>query len=350
MFTSILNKYVILPAAIAASVAGYIYYAFNAPLVIPKENPSFEVIRGDNISTIAKQLHTSGVLQHPDVLILITYLSGKSGTIKAGEYLLDESMTAKTLLKKLTTGDVVKRQIMFLEGWTFDQMLQELKRHESYIKITLANESPKGIMQKLGFPNQYPEGRFFPDSYRYEKNMTDLTLLRKAHEKMDSVLQSEWQQRDNNVPYKTPDEALIMASIVEKETGVADERARIAAVFINRLKLGMPLQTDPAVIYGVGTAYQGNLTKAHLLKDTPYNTYTRAGLPPTPIANPSKEAIHAALHPADEKALYFVGKGDGTHYFSQTLEEHNRAVRQYQLDRKSDNYHSRSKVNEGVKP
>lgn len=335
----ILNRYAAILLLVGICAVGYVIYCFNAPLLLIDKNATIEVVRGDNISTIANQLYQKGILRHPTTLILMTYISGKASTIKAGEYSLSDNMSAKQLLAKLITGDVIKRQVTFLEGWTFNQIQQELKLHNN-ITLTLDNASPQQIMERLGFPKQNQEGVFFPDSYRYEKGTTDLTILRKAHELMASILQSEWEQRDKALPYKTPYEALIMASIIEKETGSPDERARIAAVFINRLKLGMPLQTDPTVIYGLGGAYKGNLTRAHLLKDTPYNTYTRVGLPPTPIASPSKQAIHAALHPAEEKSLYFVGKGDGTHYFSQTLSEHNKAVRQYQLDRKSDNYHS----------
>lgn len=335
----IFNKYSACLLIIIIATAGYIFYCLNAPLTLSQESASIEVVRGDNISSVARQLHERGVLQHPNVLVLATYISGKAAAIRAGEYLLDDGMTPIQLLKKLIRGDVVKRQVTFIEGWTFEQMQQEIKKHNG-IEIMLGNSGFQTIMTAMGLPNLNPEGQFFPDTYRYEKGTSDIVIFRKAYELMQSTLASEWSQRDTNLPYQTPYEALIMASIIEKETGTPEERARIAAVFINRLKMKMPLQTDPTVIYGLGNTYKGNLTKAHLLKDGPYNTYTRVGLPPTPIANPSKQAIHAALHPAPEKVLYFVGKGDGTHYFSETLAEHNRAVRQYQLDRKIDNYHS----------
>ena len=319
--------------------ASYIYYCFNSPLNISADNISFDIVRGDSISKVADQLHQSGMLQHDKVFVFVAYVTRQSRNIKAGEYLISKNSTAKQLLEKFASGDVVKRQITFLEGWTFKQILEELK-HNDNIEFTINGLSPEAIMGKLELGNENPEGRFFPDSYRYEKGIDAQTILRMAYERMNTILQEEWRERDQNVPYKNAYEALIMASIIEKETGAPDERARIAAVFVNRLKLGMPLQTDPTVIYGLGDAYKGNLTRAHLLQDTPYNTYTRVGLPPTPIASAGKAAIHAALHPASEKVLYFVGKGDGTHYFSQTLTEHNQAVRQYQLNINKSDYHS----------
>lgn len=337
--TNILYKCIALFSLSFLLAIGYISYCINSPLNASSANTTFEIIRGDSISKVADRLHQLGILQHDKVFVFVTYITGQSAKIKAGEYLIDEKLTHKQLLKKFTSGDVVKRQITFLEGWTFAQMLEELKRND-HIEFTIGDLSPAAIMEKLGLGNENPEGKFFPDSYRYEKGSNALTILRTAYDRMDTILQAHWLQRDANLPYKNAYEALIMASIIEKETGAPSERVRIAAVFINRLKLGMPLQTDPTVIYGLGDAYKGNLTRAHLLQDTPYNTYTRAGLPPTPIASAGKEAIHAALHPANEKSLYFVGKGDGTHYFSQTLTEHNKAVRQYQLNRNKDNYRS----------
>lgn len=339
MLKILLNKFSAALISIFLMMMGYFFYCFNSALVLNDNNTAFEVVRGDSISSVAKRLQEQGVLQHPSLFIVATYVSGQATKIKAGEYLLNDGITSKQLLEKLVQGDVVKRQITFVEGWTFEQMQQEIKKHPT-IKATIDASNTKTLAAQIGLPNHHLEGQFFPDSYQYEKDSTDVVIFRKAHELMASTLAIEWEKRSANLPYKTPYEALIMASIVEKETGAPVERSRIAAVFINRLKMGMPLQTDPTVIYGLGKAYKGNLTKAHLLADTPYNTYTRVGLPPTPIANPSREAIHAALHPANEKTLYFVGKGDGTHYFSQTLSEHNKAVRQYQLDRKSNNYHS----------
>jgi UPF0755 protein len=339
MRITILYKCIALLLISILAAASYLYYCINLPLNIVSDKAPFEVNRGDNISKVANRLNQAGILQHPELFILFAYMAGDASNIKAGEYLLDVDLTPSKLLQKFTSGDVVKRQITFLEGWTFRQILEELKRNTT-IDITSKDLSSNIIMEKLGFGGEYPEGRFFPDSYRYEKGTTDLTILQKAHERMGMILQEEWQQRDTNLPYKNSYDALIMASIIEKETGAPSERSRIASVFINRLKKGMPLQTDPTVIYGMGDSYKGNLTRADLQRDTPYNTYVRTGLPPTPIANPSREAIHAALHPASDSALYFVGKGDGTHYFSQTLTEHNKAVRQYQLNRRNDNYRS----------
>lgn len=318
----------------------YYWYCINTTLKIDQQETTLDIAYGDNIIRIAQRLYKDGLLAHPNQLVLATYLSGNASKIKAGEYLLQDKMTIKQLMQKMTIGDVIKRQVTFLEGWTFKQILAELKRYPN-IKTTIEEGSLDNVWNEIGLaPAMSPEGQFFPDSYQYEKGVTDISILRRSHDLMEVTLQNEWQTRAANLPYKNAYEALIMASIIEKETGVASERDRIAAVFINRLKLNMPLQTDPTVIYGLGERYTGNLTKAHLQQDTPYNTYTRVGLPVTPIANPGKEAIHAALHPASGNVLYFVAKGDGTHYFSETLTEHNKAVRQYQVDQKSKTYHS----------
>jgi UPF0755 protein len=262
--------------------------------------------------------------------------------IRTGEYLLRQGMTPLELLTALNEGDVVHHQVTLVEGKTFRQTLATLLAEEKLHKSLNGLPDPI-LIERLGIDGNNLEGLFFPDTYQYTVDMSDADVLKQAHQKMQMILEEEWQARDANLPYKNSYEALIMASIVEKETGAPEERPAIAGIFVRRLQKGMRLQTDPTVIYGLGDAYKGNLTKQHLLDDTPYNTYTRAGLPPTPIALPGREAIHAALHPEPGDSLFFVGKGDGHHYFSATLAEHEKAVRKYQLVRKKD-YHSSPSV------
>jgi len=230
---------------------------------------------------------------------------------------------------------VVQYSLTLVEGWNFRQVRSALAKHEK-IEQTLDGLSDSEVMAKLGHEGVFPEGRFFPDTYRFVRGMTDAQLLEKAYDRLDKVLAQEWEQRDPGVPYTTPYQALIMASLVEKETGVPQERGQIAGVFVRRMKIGMPLQTDPTVIYGLGERYNGKLTRAHLREPTPYNTYTIPGLPPTPIAMVGREAIYAALHPADGTSLYFVAKGDGSHTFSDDLDAHNSAVREFQIKRRAD--------------
>ena len=240
-------------------------------------------------------------------------------------------MTAYQLFEMMGNGEVSQAGVTFIEGWTFKQMREELNRAEGieHVSMALTNEQ---ILTQIGASETHPEGLFFPDTYYFTEGMSDMDILQRAYEAMHSKFEAAWASRVEGLPYQTPYQALIMASIIEKETGKAAERPLIAKVFLNRLKIGMRLQTDPTVIYGLGEKYDGNIHKQDLLKDTPYNTYTREGLPPTPIAMPGMAAIEAALHPdATSAALYFVGKGDGSHAFSNTLEEHNRAVARYQL-------------------
>ena len=239
-------------------------------------------------------------------------------------------MTALQLLDNMVRGKVVQYSLTLVEGWTFKQMMAAINAHPS-ITHTLTGLTNSQLMTQLGWADQHPEGHFYPDTYSFSRGFSDVAFLQRAHRMMVQRLASEWRQRDTTVPYKTPYDALIMASIVERETGAAEERAQIAGVFVRRLKIGMALATDPTVIYGIGASFDGNLRKRDLQTDTPYNTYLRRGLPPTPIAMPGGDAIHAALHPASGKTLYFVARGNGTHYFSETLQEHNNAVRKYQL-------------------
>jgi len=255
--------------------------------------------------------------------------------LHSGEYRMTPGMTAQDLIGLWQRGEVVQYSLTLVEGWNFRQVRSALAKHEK-IEQTLAGLSDSEVMDKLGHPGEFPEGRFFPDTYRFVRGMTDVQLLEKAYGRLEKVLAQEWEQRDPDVPYADPYKALIMASLIEKETGVPQERGQIAGVFVRRMKIGMPLQTDPTVIYGLGERYNGKLTRAHLREPTPYNTYTIPGLPPTPIAMVGREAIHAALHPVPGSSLYFVAKGDGSHTFSDDLDAHNNAVREYQIKRRAD--------------
>ncbi|NNJ83768.1 MAG: endolytic transglycosylase MltG, partial [Gammaproteobacteria bacterium] len=260
---------------------------------------------------------------------------GLASKIKAGEYELEPGLTPRRLLGKLVRGKVVQRTLTVVEGWNFTELMAAV-RANGHLLHTLEEDSANAvIMERIGFSGQHPEGRFYPDTYHFPHDTTDIAFLKRAYATMARKLSAQWAQKAEGLPYDTPDEALIMASIVEKETGKPEERTQVAGVFVRRLKRGMRLQSDPTVIYGMGAAFTGNIRRADLTRPTPYNTYTIRALPPTPIAMPGEAAIHAALHPADGKALYFVAKGNGGHQFSATLIEHNRAVARYQLRRKT---------------
>lgn len=255
-------------------------------------------------------------------------LSGQARLIKAGSYELVPGTSPRKLLRMLVRGEETLKSITLVEGWTFLQVRAALQKAEQLEPDTLAL-SPEIIMEKLDRPGVHPEGRFFPDTYTYAKGSSDLAVLKRAARAMDKRLDAAWSLRSPDTPLKSPEQALILASIVEKETGKASDRAQIGGVFSNRLRIGMPLQTDPTVIYGLGTQFDGNLRKRDLQHDTPYNTYTRTGLPPTPIAMPGRAALLAAVQPAPTQALYFVARGDGSSAFSNNLDEHNRAVNKY---------------------
>jgi len=306
----------------------------DAPLGVPEQGVHYTVERGVSLRRVAADLKALGILAKPLYLRLLGRERGDANAIKAGEYALTEGMTPTVLLDLLVSGKVVEYSVTLVEGLTFTQFMESIRQHP-VIKQTLpAEASSAEVMAAVGSPGEHPEGRFFPDTYLFPKGTTDVRILRWAHERMAGILAQEWESRSEGLPLETPYEALTLASIIEKETGKAEERAQIAGVFVRRLQKGMLLQTDPTVIYGMGDRFDGNIRRSDLKRDTPYNTYTRAGLTPTPICMPGRDAIHAALHPADGKALYFVAKGDGGHQFSATLAEHNRAVRRYQLKKK----------------
>jgi len=291
---------------------------------------TYTIKSGTSLKKIGEDLTQRGILQHPYYFMLEGRLQGSDSRIKAGEYLLNPETTQRQLLAQFVDGKVVQHSLSLIEGWSYKKIMNAVSSNERLVQ-TLPNVDGKIVMTALGYPEVDPEGRFFPDTYHFPSGMTDIEFLHRAYEAMEHVLQKEWQERDDGLPYKTSDEALIMASIIEKETAVAEERAAIAGVFVRRLQKGMKLQTDPTVIYAMGDDFHGNIRRKDLKIDSPYNTYFYAGLPPTPIALPGVEAIHAALHPEAGDSLYFVAKGDGSHYFSKTLKEHNRAVARYQL-------------------
>jgi UPF0755 protein len=278
---------------------------------------------------VALQVQQAGVAINPGLLYWWFRLSGQARQIKAGSYELERGTTPRDLLSKLVRGEEALRSVTLVEGWNLRQLREALKKADQLKPLT-AGLTAEELMQQVGKPGLPAEGHFFPDTYTYAKGSTDLALLQRAARAMDKKLEAAWAQRAPETPLQTPEQALILASIVEKETGRASDRPMIAAVFSNRLRLGMRLQTDPTVIYGLGPLFDGNLRRADLLADTAWNTYTRSGLPPTPIAMPGRGALLAAVQPAQSKALYFVARGDGTSQFSASLDEHNRAVNKYQ--------------------
>lgn len=308
--------------------------ALVRPLAVGEDGLRFEVGSGSNLSRTLRELQQQGVIRWPRLILAYAYWQGKTG-IHTGEYLLPQGSNAMDLVSRLNRGDVTRYRLTLVEGWTFREALAHVRAGRN-ITRSEPGADPESAARALGFDGESPEGWIFPDTYIYRSGTSDIDLLRQAHERMKQVLNEEWQKRAGGLPYDSPYDALIMASLVEKETGQPSERSAIAGVFVRRLNKGMRLQTDPTVIYGLGDAFDGNLTRAHLRQPTPYNTYVNKGLPPTPIALPGRGAIHAALNPEPGDSLYFVGKGDGSHYFSATLAEHNRAVREYQLRRRAD--------------
>ncbi|MBT2300221.1 endolytic transglycosylase MltG [Variovorax paradoxus] len=299
------------------------------PLKLPAPTVDLSVEPGTTPRGVAQAVADTGTDVSPQLLYWWFRFSGQDRQIRAGSYELERGITPRTLLNVLVRGEEATRSLVLVEGWNFRQVRSALAKAEQ-LKPETFGLSDEELMARLGKPGLHPEGRFFPDTYTYSKGSTDIALLQRAMRAMDKKLDAAWAARAADVPLKSADEALILASIVEKETGKAQDRTQISAVFANRLRTGMPLQTDPTVIYGLGTRFDGNLRKKDLQADTPWNTYTRPGLPPTPIAMPGKAALLAAVQPAQSKSLYFVSKGDGSSHFSSSLEEHNRAVNRYQ--------------------
>jgi UPF0755 protein len=321
-------------SVVAIPVGGAGVRFSRTPLVLPTTPFDFTVEKGLSLKAVSQKLADAGLLAEPYSLWLLGRLTDDASKIQAGRYRIATPISPMELLSKMVDGDVLKVGVTFIEGMTFRDMRATLEANQD-IRVTLKGISEKDILKKLTAPESNPEGLFFPDTYQFSPGTSDLDILRASYQAMQKKLTEAWQQRAPDLPYQSPYEALIMASIVEKETGRADERPQIAGVFVNRLRRPMRLQTDPTVIYGMGEKFDGNIRRRDLTTDTPYNTYTRDGLPPTPIAMPGLASIKAALNPAKTDNLYFVatGNGDGSHVFSRTLDEHNRAVAKYQLGR-----------------
>ena len=317
-------------------VAGFAAYQdaqqlLSQPLQLTQKQ-RIEVIQGKPFSATLNDLEAQNIFAEPRLALylrLYARINGQAKALKAGEYELSPGMNSLDLLTLFVSGKIVLHELRLIEGWTFAEALSAIRSSDELVH-TLKDADAESIMTAIGRSGLAPEGRFFPDTYFFPKGMTDEAFLRRASTAMDNVLKLEWEQRQKDLPYQSVDEALIMASIVEKETGAPVERAEIAGVFVRRLAQGMKLQTDPTVIYGIGPSFDGNLRRIDLETDTPYNTYTRMGLPPTPICLPGRASIHAALHPSDGDAIYFVSRGDGTHQFSASLEQHNAAVDKFQ--------------------
>jgi UPF0755 protein len=317
---------------VAGLVLGYFYSDYQRFLDYPSDNSEtvvFEVNQGDSLGIVSSRLHKAGLITNVRWFKLMATREKAETSIKVGDYSIDPGTKPLGILATLVTGRVRQYSITFIEGSTFKQLRQTLSQNPR-VTQTLSDMTDQAIMEELGYPDQHPEGRFFPETYFFVNNTSDLKILQRAYQKMQQTVAEEWAKRDKLLPLETADQALTLASIVEKETGQASERETIAGVFIRRLRKSMLLQTDPTVIYGMGDSYKGNIRRKDLRTDTPYNTYTRPGLPPTPIAMPGRAAIYAALHPAAGDALFFVANGDGSHVFSATLKQHNQAVNQYQ--------------------
>lgn len=312
----------------------YVQDWLKAPLDIPEKGYVYELKTGHSLGHLANDLGSAGVLNHPRLLRLYARINN-ANKVHAGEYFFPKGTTPKSLLQKLIKGDVILYQVTFVEGWTAKQALAALEKMD-VVQHQLAGKNPAEQLALLGLPVSDLEGWIFPDTYSFSRNTPDVEIVQKAYRRMRTLLDAEWEKRAPNLPYKNTYEALIMASIVERETGHHSERDQIAGVFVRRLQQGMKLQTDPTVIYGMGDNYKGRITRKNLEEPTAYNTYVIPGLPPTPIALPSVASIKAVLNPAPGRALYFVAKGDGTSEFSDSLEQHNQAVRRYQLNRRSD--------------
>jgi len=318
-------------ASIPFLVIFYYLILWNWPL--SQDGQIHVISHGASLGAINRELYLQGVLPDRYSFHLLAKFTGAAKRIQAGEYRFESGVSEREILSALIHGKQVLYSIRLVEGSTFSEFLKLLSEQPK-IEQTLSGLKPSQIMQRLSYGNEYPEGRFFPDTYTFTAGTKDIDILRQAYTKMQTVLQSEWDNREKDLPYKNSYEALIMASIIEKETGRPEDRDRIAAVFVNRLRKKMRLQTDPSVIYGMGSQFDGNLRKRDLQTDTPYNTYTRGGLPPTPISLPGKQSIQAAMHPAPTNDLYFVSRGDGTSEFSENYIDHNRAVQKYQLGNK----------------
>lgn len=318
---------VILAAGLAV---WHVNSTLGSPLPVSADGTLFEIAPGSALTTVANELAEKHILQNPRIFRWYAQLKGDAGSIRAGEYRIDPGTTPRELLQKFVSGEVQLYSFTIVEGWTYSEMIQALAAHAA-VEHTITSEDWPRLSESFMASATHPEGMFLPETYSFPRGTTDVEILGQAFELLEQTLAAEWDGRDEGLPLGNSYEALVLASIIEKETALADERALISGVFMRRLQKRMRLQTDPTVIYGIGESFDGNLTRSDLQTDTPYNTYTRAGLPPTPIALPGKAAINAALHPAAGGELYFVatGLGDGSHKFSETKDQHDAAVREY---------------------
>lgn len=326
------KKHVLVAAAIMAAIAVILVSSFvfwmHAPVFSRGKPVPFEIAAGGTAKNVIRQLDEQDVPINGALFSLLVRLSGNSASLRSGPYELRAGESPARLLQKITRGIFALESLTIIEGWNFRQMRQAMAKHPA-LKHETAELPDRELLKQLGLHRHAGEGLFYPDTYLFRKGTPDMQVYRLAYEAMMSRLNALWENRDPALPYKNPYEALIMASIIEKETGHPDDRSKVSGVFINRLKIGMKLQTDPTVIYGMGKKYTGKIRRRDLQTDTPYNTYTRYGLPPTPIALPGNEALDAAFHPAETDALYFVARGDGSSHFSRNLDEHNKAVDKY---------------------
>ncbi|MDZ7651401.1 MAG: endolytic transglycosylase MltG [Burkholderiaceae bacterium] len=315
---------------VAAIAAVMVWRWYEHALPVPGERVEVRIAPGASARAIARQLRAAGVLVNEDLFVAAARAADATQSLRAGRYEITRGMTVHQLIEKLRRGDVLREKLTIVEGWTYREMRAALAATPE-LRPDSAKLSDAELLKAIGATETHPEGLFAPDTYLFDPGSSDLDLLRSAYRAQTSALAQAWEQRAATWPLKSPYELLILASIIEKETGQAAERDLVAGVFVNRLRIGMRLQTDPTVIYGLGSKFDGNLRKRDLLADGPYNSYTRAGLPPTPIALPGRASLRAAVNPAATRALYFVARGDGTSQFSDTLADHNRAVARYQL-------------------
>jgi UPF0755 protein len=325
----LLTKFLFAVLLLLAAGAASLWWWAGQPLELRTSPLDFRIAAGSSLRSAITQMREAGIDVNPTLLALLARLNRADPAIKAGSYAVKDGVTPRRLLNKLLRGKVTQGELTLVEGWTFRQWRARLDRHPDLVHESL-DLSEAQIIEKLGLNLRSLEGQLFPDTYLFDKQSSDLELMARAYRAMQRKLEAEWESRAPGLPYRSPEEALTMASIVEKETGREADRQLVAAVFVNRLRQGMLLQTDPTVIYGLGEKFDGNLRKRDLQTDTPYNTYIRPGLPPTPISMPGQASIQAALNPAPSDVVYFVARGDGSSEFSRTLEEHNRAVNKFQ--------------------
>ncbi|WP_455217771.1 endolytic transglycosylase MltG [Kaarinaea lacus] len=338
MSRSLILKVVVIMLIFGGAYGGWLVMDYRSfvgePIHFGKDGLLYEIKSGKTLTHVAKNLQSRGLIETASYLVWLGKLSGTANDIKAGEYRFKDGITPERLLEQIVNGETLQYALTIVEGWTFRQLMDAVHSNE-YLLHTLSDYNDEQIMEQIGHKGEHPEGRFLPDTYHFPRFTTDVDFLKRAYNAMQNLIEKEWPNRAIDVEYKTPYEALIMASIVEKETSLPSERKLIAGVFNRRLIKRMRLQTDPTVIYGLGRTFDGNIRRRDLRKDTPYNTYLHSGLPPTPIAMPGRDAVIAALNPQPGEELYFVSRGDGSHQFSTTLEAHNAAVVEFQLGGKA---------------